>query len=167
LDVYPIKGRLEINQRKKCLPATSQDLAHLWHCRYLSYGGPKTLQLKEIVRGLPKSIWRSQKLELVHSDICGPITPISNSYIRYLICFIDDFTRKAWVNFLAKKFDAFDSFKSFQNCVEKGTGVAIKCLRTNHGGEFTLREFNEYCKKNRIKKVINHTSTKRGCEKEE
>ena len=39
-----------------CLQAKTKDLAQLWHRRYghLSYKGLKTLQLKEMVRGLPK-----------------------------------------------------------------------------------------------------------------
>lgn len=84
---------------------------------------------------IPKrSTWRaSQRLELIHAYICGPITPISNSHKRYLICFIDDFSRKAWVNFLVEKSSAFDSFKYFKKCVEKETGLEIKCLRTDRG----------------------------------
>ena len=39
--------------------------------------------------------WRSKKaLELVHSDLCGPIHPSSNGGKRYIITFIDDFSQK-------------------------------------------------------------------------
>lgn len=42
-----------------------------------------------------KSLWRASKhLQLVHSDICGPIRTPSNSDKRYILSFIDDFTRK-------------------------------------------------------------------------
>ena len=42
-----------------------------------------------------KSLWRaSKKLQLVHADICGPISPASNSGKRYVITFIDDSSRK-------------------------------------------------------------------------
>ena len=45
-----------------------------------------------------KSTWRaSQILQLVHADICRPINPISDSTKRYLISFIDDYSRKTWV----------------------------------------------------------------------
>lgn len=48
--------------------------------------------------------WRaSQILELVHADICGPISPMSNSNKRYMISFIDDYSRKVWVYFLVEK----------------------------------------------------------------
>ena len=164
-----------------CLQATTQNLAHLWHRRYghISYKGLKTLQLKDMVRGLPmfpessevctdclrgkqhrefipkRSTWRAnQKLALVHADICGPISPISNSNKRYLICYIDDYSRKAWVNFLVEKSEAFAAFKLFKERVEKESGLVIKCLRTDRGGEFTSMEFNEYCQKNGIKRQL-------------
>ena len=42
--------------------------------------------------------WRAKDaLELIHSNICGLITPCSNGGKRYLITFIDDYTRKTWV----------------------------------------------------------------------
>ena len=82
-----------------------------------------------------QSTWRaSQILELVHADICGPISPISNSNKRYLITFIDDFSRKVWVYFLVEKSEAFVTFKQFKNRVEKESGLAIKGLRTDCGG---------------------------------
>ncbi|KAG6394896.1 hypothetical protein SASPL_145487 [Salvia splendens] len=100
-----------------------------------------------------------QELELVHADLCVPIYQISNSYKRYRICFIDDFSRKAWVNFLVEKSDAFAAFKIFKNYVEKETGLAIKYFRTDRGGEFTSREFNEYCKMNGIKRQLTNAYT--------
>jgi len=43
---------------------------------------------------LKKSSWRaSQKLELIHDDICNPISHESNNGKRYTLCFIDDFSR--------------------------------------------------------------------------
>jgi transposase InsO family protein len=32
--------------------------------------------------------------------------------------------------------------------------LSIKCLRTDHGGEFTSDEFKEYCKMNEIKRQL-------------
>jgi len=42
-----------------------------------------------------KEQWRtSEKLELVHYDLCGPIKPSSTSGSRYFMTFTDDFSRK-------------------------------------------------------------------------
>lgn len=164
-----------------CFQTTTHDLSHLWHRRYahLSHKGLRTLQFQKMVHGLPhleastvvctdcimgkqhrdpipkKSTWRAtERLQLIHADICGPITPTSNSKKRYFVCFIDDFSRKAWVYFLIEKSEAFTSFKYFKNSVEKETGQFIKCLRTDRGGEFNSEEFNKFCQMNGIKRQL-------------
>jgi transposase InsO family protein len=110
---------------------------------------------------IPKrSNWRaSQKLQLIHADICGPISPTSNSKKRYLICFIDDFSRKSWVYFLVEKSKAFVTFKYFKKSVEKEMDAYIKCLRTDRRGEFTSQDFNDFCKENGIKRQLTATYT--------
>jgi transposase InsO family protein len=164
-----------------CFQTTIEDNTHLWHCRYghLSYKGLRILQHKQMVRGLPqlkdlskictdcmvgkqhreaipkRSLWRaSQRLQLIHGDICGPITPISNSKKRYFISFIDDYSRKVWIYFLAEKSQAFTVFKNYKNMVEKEAGTFICCLRTDSGGEFTSFEFNNFCKDHGISRQL-------------
>jgi len=102
-----------------------------------------------------KSHWRaSSKLQLIHSDICGLVNPESNSGKRYLITFIDEFSRKCWVYFISEKSEALNMFKRFKNLVEKKAGSLVGCLRTDRGGEFTSKEFNEYCSMNGIKRQL-------------
>jgi hypothetical protein len=36
----------------------------------------------------------TERLELVHSDVCGPVTPLSLGGNKYFVTFIDDFSRK-------------------------------------------------------------------------
>ena len=38
--------------------------------------------------------------------------------------------------------------------VENETGLPIKCLRTDRGGEFTSLEFNKFCEQNGIKRQL-------------
>ena len=102
-----------------------------------------------------KSQWRaSKKLQLVHADLCGLITPTSSSLKRYLLCFIDDFSRKAWIYFLAEKSETFSMFKAFKQLVEKKSGCNISCLRTDRGGEFMSMEFNVFCVNIGIKRQL-------------
>jgi len=102
-----------------------------------------------------RSLWRaSRQLQLVHSDICGPITPISHSGKRYILTFIDDFTRKTWVYFLHEKSEALITFKAFKASVEKEIGTFITCLRTDPGGEFTSNEFREFFKTHGITRQL-------------
>lgn len=76
-------------------------------------------------------------LELVHSNICGPITPTSNGGKNYVITFIDDFSQKVWVYFLQEKSEAFEVFKSFKASIEKEADSSIQILRTDRGDEFS------------------------------
>jgi len=67
-----------------------------------------------------KSKWRAtEKLELIHADLCGPITPTSHSGKRYMFVLVDDFSRKTWIHFLAEKAETFEAFKAFKIFVEK------------------------------------------------
>ena len=36
-------------------------------------------------------------LEIVHSDVCGPMSSSSLSRYVYYVSFIDDFSRKTWI----------------------------------------------------------------------
>nr|KYP40553.1 Retrovirus-related Pol polyprotein from transposon TNT 1-94 [Cajanus cajan] len=51
-----------------------------------------------------KSSWRaSMKLQLIHADVCGTISPASHSNKRYFLSFVDDYSRKTWIYFLHAK----------------------------------------------------------------
>ena len=93
-------------------------------------------------------------LELIHADICGPIDPISNSGKRYILCFIDDYSRKVWVYLLLEKSEALECFKSFKKMVEKEAERSIKCLRTDRGGEFVSSNFKAFCEEEGIKRQL-------------
>lgn len=69
---------------------------------------------------------------------------MSNSNKRYILLFIDDYSRKAWVYFLVEKSEALNSFKCFKIMVEKEVEMSIKCLRTDREGEFNSNEFDVF-----------------------
>lgn len=58
-------------------------------------------------------------LELVHTDLCGPMGVQSYCGDRYFILFFDDYIRMMIVMFLKEKFDAFQLFKWYFAKVEK------------------------------------------------
>ena len=91
-----------------------------------------------------------KQLELIHTDVCGPIKPSSFGGSNYFLLFIDDFSRKTWVYFLKQKSEAFSAFKKFKAAVEKESGYKIKAMRSDRGGEFTSSEFQEFCEANAV-----------------
>ncbi|KAL0345816.1 UNVERIFIED_CONTAM: hypothetical protein Sradi_4412900 [Sesamum radiatum] len=111
----------------------------------------------------PKTSWRaSAPLELVHSDICGPMQTPTPRNKRYFILFTDDYTRHMWIYFLNQKSEAFSTFLKFKAQAERESGFLIKTLRTDRGGEFLHNSFLDYCKENGKKTIDSklHSSAK-------
>ena len=92
-----------------------------------------------------------EKLELVHTDINGPIKPCSHGGSRYFITFTDDHTRRVWVYFMKQKGEALEKFKEFKAEAENHLGMRIKFLRFDNGGEYISHAFKEFCKNNGIR----------------
>jgi len=90
----------------------------------------------------------------VHTDVCGPITPVSFSGKRYFLTFIDDFSRKTWIYFLKEKSEVFGVFKKFKVIIENETDTKIKAIRLDRGGEYTSAEFMRYCEELDIKRLL-------------
>ena len=165
----------------KCLKTCYKDASWIWHLRYghLNFGGLELLSKKAMVKGLPtinhpeqvcegclvgkqfkksfpkESSSRARRpLELIHTDVCGPIKPGSLGNSNYFLLFIDDFSRKTWVYFLKQKSEVFENFKKFKALVEKETGLEIKAMRSDRGGEFTSTEFQKYCEDHGIRRPL-------------
>ncbi|RDX93712.1 hypothetical protein CR513_23987, partial [Mucuna pruriens] len=78
----------------------------------------------------------SELLELVHSNICGPLKVKSFSGALYFVTFIDDCSRKLWVYMLKTKDQVLEKFKEFQALVERESGKKLKYIRFDNGGEY-------------------------------
>ena len=107
--------------------ALHKNVSWLWHLRFghLNFKGLQLLYKKQMVYGLPSieplkttcescilakkhrekfpmgnSYRAKHPLEIVHSDLCGPMQTPSLSGKLYFLTFIDDFNRKVWVYFI-------------------------------------------------------------------
>jgi transposase InsO family protein len=67
-----------------------------------------------------------------------------NGYLYYVL-FIDDHSRKIWIYFLKNRDGVLAKFQEFKTQVENLIGRKIKILRSNNGGEYTSKEFNNFC----------------------
>ncbi|CAL5376159.1 unnamed protein product [Camellia sinensis] len=101
---------------------------------------------------------KTEVLNLVYSDVCGPIEVESLGGRKYFLTFIDDASRKLWVYFLKTKDEVFQHFQEFHAIVERETGKKLKCLRTDNGGEYTSNAFAAYC----ASRGIRHETTVHG-----
>ena len=55
---------------------------------------------------------------MLHSDIYGPIPITSMNGYRYVLTFIDDFSRYTWVFFIKKKYEVLEKFIELKALVE-------------------------------------------------
>jgi hypothetical protein len=93
-------------------------------------------------------------LELIHSNVCGPMPSASISRYVYYVSFIDDYSCKTWVYFLKSKDEVFSKFKEFKALIENLSKRNIKILWSDNGGEYTSKEFVNFCKDVGIKREL-------------
>lgn len=164
-----------------CMLTKAEEQTWLWHSRlgHVNFQALSTMSQKEMVRGLPKLVqpkticsgcflskqtrqafpsrsdfMAEKKLELIHADLCGPISPPTPSGNRYVFSLVDDYSRTIWVYMLRAKDLALEAFKKFKTLVEKEARETIQTLRTDRGGEFTSKEFEDYCANAGIKRHL-------------
>lgn len=133
------------------------------HARYghLNFRALKKLAQDEMVRGMPdiehvdevcdgcmagkqhrisfpgEAKYRAtKKLELVHGNLCGPVTPSRN---KFFLLLVDDLSRYMWLTLLKTKDQAMEAFVTLQAWAEVEAETKVGTLRTDRGGEFTAR----------------------------
>ncbi|KAL0462672.1 UNVERIFIED_CONTAM: hypothetical protein Slati_0154800 [Sesamum latifolium] len=97
-----------------------------------------------------KSAIANGLLNLVHTDVCGPLNTPARGGFSYFIMFTDDHSRYGYVYPMRYKFEAFGRFKEYRLEVENQIGHKIKALRSDRYGEYLNGEFINYLKENEI-----------------
>jgi hypothetical protein len=155
------------NKAHHALTSATMPTDILWHQRYGHINHPDLflLQKKNTIEGLPMlknenvvcdgcalgkmhidefpsnpDKKKRDVLDLVHTDVCGPMQTRSLGGAFYFLLFIDDCTRYTWVYFLRRKSNVFEYFKEFRTMVEKKTGKSIKILHSDQGGDLEIME---------------------------
>ena len=92
-------------------------------------------------------------LDLIHSDLCRPMSFVSLRGYEYYVTFIDDHSRKTWIYFLKSKKsgEVLQRFRDFKAFVENQTWRKIRVLRLDNGGEYTSKEFDGFCRQEGIR----------------
>jgi len=88
----------------------------------------------------------SNLLDLIHSDVCGPMSTCAINGCSYFITFTDDFSRYDYVYLIRHKFESLDEFKEFKTEVENQLNKSIKALRLDRRGEYLCFEYKTYLK---------------------
>jgi len=90
------------------------------------------IQEKETRNAFPRSEGGRTKelLEIVHSDVCGPMRTESHSGAKYFVTFIDDRSRWCEVFFIKNKNNILDVFKRYKTAADaygkENKGIAVR-----------------------------------------
>ncbi|MCQ7222071.1 DDE-type integrase/transposase/recombinase, partial [Salmonella enterica] len=150
---------------------TQKEETWLWHRRMSHTHFRNINKLNGLVRGLPKlpniepticnacqqgkqtkSTHKSTNqgqtksiLELIHLDLFDSHGLKSINDSLYCLVIIDDFSRFTWVKFLKNKDETNDTLINFCKQIENEKDLKIKRLRSDNGGEFKNKKFNQFC----------------------
>ena len=140
---------------------------HLWHRRFGHLGFDNLAKMESLVTGIrtstaqfkaattdanckacilgkqhrlpfPTSTSATQApLELLHTDLCGPMPVPSAGGNLYFITILDDCTKISFVTPLRRKSDAAPCIIETITMLERQSGHAVKRVRSDNGGEFS------------------------------
>ena len=85
-------------------------------------------------------------LEIIHTDVCGPMSIEARGGYHYFLTFADDLRRYGYIYLMKHKSKIFEKFKEFQNDVENHRNKKIKFLRSDREGEYLSYEFGLHLK---------------------
>ena len=112
------------------------------------------LQGKATRKPFGKGTRAEYPLQLIHSDICGPMSIKARHGASYFITFIDDYSHYGHVYLISHKYEALDCFIKYLNEVENQLDKKVKVLRTDRGKEYLSDQFKKLCEEKGIIKQL-------------
>jgi hypothetical protein len=168
--------RLQITTPVSLLAQHDSD-AWLWHGRFghLHFRALHNLAHKAMVHGIPSiehvnvfcdgcaigkqhrtpfppaTTFRAERqVELMHTDLCGPITPPTAGSKKYFLLIVDDFSRYMWLELIKSKDEALRFFRKVKALAENERGSKLLAFRSDRGGEFNSADFTSFCEENSV-----------------
>ena len=158
---------------KRC-KVNNDSATYLWHCR-LGHIGVKRMK-KLHIDGLLESLdyeslgtcepclmgkmtktpfsgtmeRATDLLEIMHTDVCGPMNIEARGGYHYFLTFTYDLSRYGYIYLMKHNSETFEKFKEFQSEAENHRHKKIKFLRSDRGGEYLSYEFGLHLKQCRI-----------------
>ena len=82
--------------------------------------------------------------ELVHIDVWGPSRTVSTLGFRYLVTFIDDFSRCTWLFLMISRTELFSIFQKFFAEIHNQVHTSIRILRGDNALEYLSSTFSDF-----------------------
>nr|GEV16632.1 putative ribonuclease H-like domain-containing protein [Tanacetum cinerariifolium] len=149
------------------------DESNLWHKRlgHINFKTINKLVKVNFVRGLPTKVFENdntcvackkckqhrafckikpvssvnQPLCRLYMDLFGPTFIKSPNNKSYCLVVIDDYSKFAWVFFLATKDETSPILKTFITGLENQLSLKVKVIRSDNGTEFKNNDLNQFC----------------------
>lgn len=98
-------------------------------------------------KSFPKNSNQQSKdiLDLIHSDVCGPMDTQTPGGKIYFVTFIDDFSKYITIYLLNHKSEVVDKMKEYCEMVNTKFGRYPKIIRSDRGGEYTSSAIKNFC----------------------
>lgn len=157
-----------------CLATGTSKENALWHKRlgHISTGSLQTLAKKGMLKGLDydpnndkqiceacvfgkqhkdhflrrsNGVRTDDLLELVHTEVCGPMEAASKGGSKYFVSFIDEYSRFVHIEPMKHKSEVLGLFKAYKARVELELVRKIKRLCSDNGGEYRNNAYNQLC----------------------
>ena len=75
-------------------------------------------------------------MELIYTDIGGPITPTLVGGAHNYVSFTDDLIRATWIYFSKTKDECLGKLAELTRLLNTATGLKIKRTQSDNGGEY-------------------------------
>ncbi|KAG4061423.1 hypothetical protein PC123_g3730 [Phytophthora cactorum] len=109
---------------------------------------------KQTVTAFPsRSMTKTKRvLELVHTDVMRPMRTPTTGGAKYVLTFVDDYSRYVAAYFMKNKSEVASKLKEFKGFYENqwGGGGRMKCLRSDNGMEFVNNKVADIWQRNGI-----------------
>jgi hypothetical protein len=130
-------GNTHINNIEAKRLKLSDNSTYMWHCRlgHIGVKRMKKLHYDGLLESLDfESLERCEAclmgkmtktpfsgmmeratdlLEIIHTDVCGPMSVASRDGYRYVLTFTDDLSKYGYIYFMKHKSETFEKFKEF------------------------------------------------------
>ena len=83
----------------------------------------------------------SDLLEIIHNDVCDPMSVDARGKYRYFLTFTNDLSRYGYIYLMKHKSETFGKFKEFQSEVENDRNKKIKFLQFDRRDKYLSYEF--------------------------
>lgn len=176
--MYIVKMKWKTEEAQQAITIT--DNTSLWHRRlgHVNYKTLYEMKQKGVVEGIEGTLEKNGQvcesciagkqtrlphkqqrpktkrvLELIHSDVCGPISPTTWDDKKYFLTLIDDYTHFTVIYLLETKSEVTKYFKEYEALVTAQFSSKISKLRCDNGTEYTTKDLTGFCKSKGIQVV--------------